>query len=336
MEDLIFNGGKVGLFAGNQQFTCRNFTFNRCGTAIFQNWNWVFNYNQITINDCNIGLDFTQGGSVIITGSLVVQDSVFNNVNVGILTTWAANSTPIAAGSLVLDHVDFRDTPIALANLNGTVILEGNRMVQSFIQGRAYSAFDAVQQIDNLTCYQPTAINGRIQQEANAPPKPSSLLDANGNFFSRSRPQYEGAPLSSFVSSFDYGCIGDGVTDDTQCIQGFFDSIQTDQIAFVNHGAYVIRRTIQIPNNIKVIGEIWPLFMIDGTDPSSPWKDQSHPVAAFRVGNPGDSGAVELVELLFETIGPTPGAVLMEWNLAQTHQGSNGKSSNRNSPSRMS
>lgn len=323
MEDLVFNGGNVGFFSGNQQFTCRNFTFNRCKTAIYQNWNWLFNYNQLSINDCDVGLDMSNGGSVITTGSVIIQDAVMTNVKTGVLTTFATNSTPIAAGTLILDHVNFVNTPVAIAYPNGTTILEGNRMVQSFVQGKAYSAYDAASQIDNMTCYQPTALNARVQREANPPPKPAALLDPKGNFYSRGRPQYEGIPLSSFVSSFDYGCIGDGVSDDTKCIQDFFNSIRTDQIAFVNHGAYVIRNTIQIPNNIKVIGEIWPLFMIDGS--SSVWADEKKPVPAFRVGNPGEKGSVELVELLFETIGPTPGAILMEWNLGQTSQGSNGK-----------
>lgn len=325
MEDMIFNGGNIGFFSGNQQFTVRNLTFNRCNTAIYQNWDWLFNYKDIVINDCNVGLDMTQGGTVITTGSLVLQDSVFNNVNTGILTTFATNSTPTAAGTLVLDNVNFVNTPIGLALPNGTVLLEGNQRVPSFVQGTAYTAYENMQVINNLTCYQPTASYGRIQQQVGAPPKPASLLDANGNFYIRPRPQYEGVPLSSFVSSFDYGCIGDGVSDDTQCIQGFLDSIRTDQVAFVNHGAYVIRDTINVPINIKIIGEIWPLFMVDGS--SDTFSNPSNPKPAFRVGSPGQSGAVEMVEIVFETLGPAPGAIMMEWNLAQTSQGSNGKHS---------
>jgi len=38
LGDLIINGGGTGLFAGNQQYTIRNVTFNNCQTGIFQNW----------------------------------------------------------------------------------------------------------------------------------------------------------------------------------------------------------------------------------------------------------------------------------------------------------
>ena len=50
-SDLVFNGGNYGMFVGNQQFTTRNLTFNGCGTAVFMNWNWVWNLKSITVNN---------------------------------------------------------------------------------------------------------------------------------------------------------------------------------------------------------------------------------------------------------------------------------------------
>ena len=51
MTDLVFNGGAIGAFLGSQQFTTRNLTFNDCGTAIFQNWNWVWTFKSIFVNN---------------------------------------------------------------------------------------------------------------------------------------------------------------------------------------------------------------------------------------------------------------------------------------------
>ena len=313
MEDLIFNGGSVGFFSGNQQFTVRNLTFNYCVTAIFQNWNWVFNYKDITINNCAIGLDMTQGGTVPATGSIILQDSVFNNVQYGIITSFSYNSTPTAAGTLVLDNVNFINTDPAVQYPNNTAIISGNRVVSSYLQGRTYSAYESQEQIHNLTCWQPTARYARTQGEVNAPNKPQSLLDASGAWLSRSRPQWEGVPVEQFISILDYGCVGDGLTDDTVCVQNYLNSIQPGQIAYVDHGAYLIRNTIQVPNDIKMQGEIWPIFMIDGSSPI--FQNEFAPQPAFRVGNPGDTGSAELVEILFETRGSTPGAILTEWNL---------------------
>jgi hypothetical protein len=42
----------------------------------------------------------------------------------------------------------------------------------------------------------------------------------------------------------------------------------------------------------------------------------------FRVGNQNETGSVEMQDLLFTTIGPTPGVVLVEWNIKADSQGS--------------
>lgn len=324
LEDLIFIGGSVGFFAGNQQFTMRNLTFINCQTAIYQNWNWLFTWKEITINNCTVGIDMTQGGAEPTTGSLILQDSVMNGVTTGALTLFTNSTSPTSAGTFIIDNVDYIDTPVALAYPNGTVLLEGNQLIASYLQGRVYSAYETTEEEHNLTCYVAAATSSRVSQLVNPAPKSASLLDANGNFFSRSRPQYEGVPVDSFISAKTYGCKGDGVTDDTVCVQDFLDSIETTQIAYFDHGAYVISDTIQVPINIRIVGEIWPLIMVDGS--SSTFSDQDNPQPAFRVGEPGDVGAVEMTELCFETLGPAPGAIMMEWNLAGAYPGAAGRS----------
>lgn len=79
--------------------------------------------------------------------------------------------------------------------------------------------------------------------------------------------------------------------------------------------------TVQVPKNIKITGECWPLIMALGTG----FSDWNNPKPVWRVGNPGDVGDVEMSELVFETIGPAVGAILVEWNLQSTTPGSAGK-----------
>lgn len=321
-EDLIFNGGGTGYIAGSQQFTVRNLTFNDCTTAVYHFWSWVFLYKSITINNCAVGFDLSSGDNVPAVGSIVIQDSTFSNVQFGILTGFAADSTPTSAGTLVLDNVNFLNTDPAVEYKNNTPIISGNQVVNSFLQGSAYSVYETQEELHNLMCYEPKADYARVQGIAPQPVKPPSLLTPSGTVLERSRPQYEGKPVESFVSVMDYGCLGDGLSDDTGCVQGFLDSIGADQIAYFDHGAYLIRDTIQVPNNVKIQGEIWSLFMVDGT--SSVFADQRNPTPAFRVGNPGDTGTVEIVDIIFETRGPAPGAIMMEWNLAGTTPGATG------------
>jgi glucan 1,3-beta-glucosidase len=265
LEDLIFNDGAVGLFAGNQQFTVVNMTFNRCNTAIFQNWNWVFLYKDIEINNCGVGLDMSQGGDIPATGSVILLDAVIRNTKFGILTSFSGKSTPATAGTLVLDNVDFVQTNPAISYPNGTVIAPGNQKIDSFIQGRVYSAYESSYEENNVTCYGPAAKAARIQQKTGPPPKPQVLLDARNRYYLPSKPQYEGTPVEKFKSAMTFGCSGDGFTDQTECVQDFLDSIKPDEIAYFDHGSYIITNTIQCPNDIKIVGEMWAIIMVMDT-----------------------------------------------------------------------
>lgn len=313
-EDIIFNGGRYGLFAGNQQVNVRNLTFNDCDTGLFQNWGWIFSYKSLTFNNCNIGIDMSQGGIIPAVHSIVVADSEFNNCNYGVVVSFDYNTTPFTAGTLVLDNVDFTTVSgPAVSYPNMTSIVPGGQVIASYIQGTRYSISDELGTRNGRQCYGPTATQERIQETTTPFVKPPILLDSNGKWVERKRPLYEDRPVEDFISILDYGCIGDGVTDDTDCVQNYFNSIAVDtQIAYVDHAAYVISSTINIPNDIKIVGEFWPLFMITGPL----FQDEFNPVVAFRVGQPGEVGTTEICEILFETIGPTPGAILMEWNLA--------------------
>ncbi|KAJ9605855.1 hypothetical protein H2200_009704 [Cladophialophora chaetospira] len=161
--------------------------------------------------------------------------------------------------------------------------------------------------------------SARVQQGLTPPSMPASLMNGT-KVFERSKPQYENVPLSSFVSVKSFGAKGDGVSDDTAAIQKIFDSATSDQIIYFDHGAYVISDTVKVPKDIKITGEIWPLIMVNG----SAFQDINNPKPAFQIGQPGDVGSVEMTDLVFETIGPAPGAILMEWNVAQESQGSAG------------
>jgi len=54
------------------------------------------------------------------------------------------------------------------------------------------------------------------------------------------------------------------------------------------------------------------------------FSDQTKPQPVFQVGAKGDVGSVEISDLVFETIGAQPGAILVEWNVNEASQGSSG------------
>lgn len=308
MSDLTFNGGKYGAFFGNQQFTTRNMTFNNCKTAIFMNWNWAWTFQDIKINNCDVGIDMSNGGpSAQTVGSVLVLDSTFTG-GIGIKTAYDMGS-PQTNGTLILDNVDFKGTTSAVVN-NGT----GQAVVQPehvkfFVQGRAYTD-------------SPGFAGKAVQTTQNAIPKPAALLDPTTNkVFTRSKPQYENVPVSQFVSVKANGAKGDGATDDSDALQAIFDNAKPDQIVYFDHGAYIVTKTIKVPKDIKITGEIWPMILAGGT---TTFADQKNPQPVFQVGQPGDKGNVEMSDLVFGTQGPQPGAIVMEWNVAGTEPGAAG------------
>lgn len=302
MSDLVFNGGNYGAFLGNQQFTTRNWTFNNCNTAIYMNWNWAWTLKSVTINDCGIGLDMSSGGPTDQTvGSVILMDSTMTNTPVGIKMAFTDSSgSSTTNGTLVIDNVDFSsDVPVAVESYSGTTILAGNTKVDLWRQGQEYTGTSGSRVQDTVS---------------SAPSKPAAMLDSSGNFFERSKPQYESYAASAFVSIKSKGAAGDGVTDDTKAIQDAMNSITSDQILYFDHGAYVVTSTIQVPATIKITGEIWPLIMAKGDY----FQSETSPQPVWEIGTAGESGAVEISDLIFETIGPAKGAIMIKWNIVST------------------
>ncbi|RMZ92088.1 hypothetical protein DV736_g646, partial [Chaetothyriales sp. CBS 134916] len=353
MGDLVFNGGGYGAFLGNQQFTTRNWTFNGVGTAIYMNWNWLWTFKSLTINDADIGIDMSalQNGFNQTVGSIMIIDSSITNSAVGIKTSRNASSFPATGGTLAIQNVDFTNTPTAVAAADGvTQIVVGNDKITFFGQGDAITSQSwtsrhrgkrmpqanttATQTVIPLPDFTAESYNNgtatscslspvslqtkTVESELTGHTIAASLLDSSGAVFERSKPQYENVPASSFVSVKSAGAKGDGSTDDSDVIQQVFNNVQSGQIVYFDHGAYVVTKTINVPKNIKITGEIWPLIMASGNF----FGDQTQPQPVFRVGNPGDTGNVEISDLVFETLGTAEGAIMIEWNLAGESPGS--------------
>ncbi|MCJ1308907.1 hypothetical protein MMC25_002562 [Agyrium rufum] len=320
MADLVFNGGNYGAFFGNQQFTTRNLTFNGCKTAILMNWDWVWTFKSLTINDCGVGIDMSTGGADQTVGSVVIQDSTFIKTPIGIKTSFATSgNTPATGGTLIVDNVDFSGTPDAIVDGTGNQVLAGGSIVKSWGQGNAYTTGETVTAKAKRQSGSATQVP--IHGSLAAPDKPASLLDSQtGKIVEKSRPQYENLPASAFLSVKSAGAKGDGVTDDTAAIQAVLSKATTGQVVYFDHGAYLITDTVKVPSNIFITGEIWPIILADGNS----FNDESNPKPVFQVGQPGDTGVVELSDLVFQTKGPAKGAIMIEWNVADSSPASVG------------
>ncbi|KIK63573.1 glycoside hydrolase family 55 protein [Collybiopsis luxurians FD-317 M1] len=302
MSDLVFYGGKFGMWVGNQQFTVRNVTMNNSQTAVFGVWAWGWTFQGITINNCTIGFDLLTGGTTPATqsvGAEAIIDAVVNNTSYFVRSS--NTSSDHLTGSLVLVNAHLNNVSIAVGVIDQSEpILPGTKGVMNIAawgQGNVYKGSS-------------TEFN-YTQDNIEIPAIADSLLDTNGRIVSKGRPQYEDYSLDQIVSAKDYGAKGDGKTDDTEALQNLLNEFPNQKIIFLDAGVYLITTTLLIPAGTRLTGEAWSTISATG----SYFSDQQNPQVAVRVGEEGSVGVAEITDVLFSTVGPTPGAILVEWNV---------------------
>ncbi|KIM76034.1 glycoside hydrolase family 55 protein [Piloderma croceum F 1598] len=305
MGDLVFDGGKYGMWVGNQQFTVRNLTVNNANTAVFGNWDWGWTFQNININNCQVGFDLNTGSGAV--GAEAIIDSTVKNTPIFIRTSTTSSSS--SPRSLLLNNIKLTNVPIAIGVNGGATVLKGSTestTIGTWGQGNIYSGTSGAAKF--------------TQGSITAATKPSSLLDGSGKVFGRTHPQYETYAVSQFVSVRDEGAKGDGTTDDTAAITAIFAKYANCKIIFFDAGTYVVSSTITIPSGVKMVGEGWSVIAGKGTA----FQDQANPKPVVKVGSVGSSGPVEITDMIFSTIGPAQGAIVVEWNVHESTQGSAG------------
>ncbi|KAL0947433.1 hypothetical protein HGRIS_013543 [Hohenbuehelia grisea] len=307
MGDMVFNGGKFGMWVGNQQFTVRNVTMNNADTAIFGLWNWGWTFQGVTINNCQVGFDLATGGVTQATqsvGAEAIIDATVSNTPIFVRTSAASNGR--LGGSLVLNNIHLTNVPVAVGVVGGAVVLNGGTTtIASWGQGNVFTGTNA---------------NGVFTQgNIPAASKPSSLLDSSGRIFGKTHPQYAAYAVSQFVSVKDHGAKGDGRTDDTAALKAIFAQFSGCKIIFFDAGTYIVTSTLTIPAGTQIVGEGWSVIAGQG----SAFADQNNPQVVVRVGDPNSQGIMEISDIIFSTVGSTPGAIVVEWNVKQPN-GQNG------------
>ena len=222
MANLSFYGGRYGAVLGNQQFTFRDSVFEGCNTAINQVWSWGWTYSDLRIKNCKVAMELrtiagaNSGGDQGAASSLITDWTIEN-------TQLAFNLTAQDSGVLILDNVQISNVPDVVRS-GGQTILEGSsssKTISSWVQGPVYLGDGTLQRIQ-----------GPLETE---PARPESLIrkgDPRKRWFQRNRPQYTDEDASEFVNVKDFGCAGDGETDDTAMLQAILDQCAGSKIIF--------------------------------------------------------------------------------------------------------
>lgn len=297
MADLEISGGLYGMNIGNQQFTMRNVKISKAVTGISQIWNWGWLYSGLSISDCGTAFSMSNGAqnNKLEVGSVVIIDSEITNCQKFVDMGWTPNTTPPAAGQLTLENIKLNNVPVAVAGPSGTVLQGGTLTIQTWGQGNKYTPDG------------PQKFQGTISSTV----RPQSLLDG-GKYYSKSKPQYETLSTANFVSARDSGATGDGRTDDTTAIQNAINTaVSSNKVLFFEHGVYRVTRTIYVPPGARMVGETFSTIMASG----STFANMNNPVPVMQIGRPGESGSIEWSDMLIQTQGGTPGAILIQYNL---------------------
>ncbi|KAK6343478.1 hypothetical protein TWF730_011067 [Orbilia blumenaviensis] len=308
LTDLTFFGGNIGMKCGSQQFTARNLHFTSQITAIKMIWDWGWTWKNINIYSCWVGIDVTsEGEGDQPVGSIVVLDSSFSSVPVGILTSDRTN--------IYLENLKLESVSSVVTIFWGPSILSGSgvSLIDSWGTKTKYTHFGQVQ---------PSGGNGHISPQVQRIPQ---LLDSSGKYFERSRPQYESLGGSSFVSAKSFGAVGNGQADDTAALNSALASAASSgKVLWLPMGLYRVTGTLNVPPGTRLTGECWSQIVASG----SFFADERRPQPVLKVGSrDGQVGAAELSDIIVTTStssGPTGGAVLIQWNLKSSSPGAAG------------
>lgn len=315
MSDLEFTGGAIGMYVGNQQFSVRNLKFsNHQSKAIEIHWDWGWTWKGIEISDCPVGIVMSSPEAATRVGSAIFIDSKITNCPVGLQLQRASAD---AAISLSLFSVTTSNVPAIVKYEGGATLLPGSSGASTVAAWGVGKRYDTQ--------------NGEAsgaQQSGSYPRAPvisGGLLKSPGSqtsgFFERSKPQYEGRPAGDFVNVklAPYSAKGDGKSDDTASLNAALSATAAaGKILWIPAGVYIVTDTIFVPSGAKVVGQSWSQIMGSGAK----FQDQDTSYPVIKVGNAGQAGTVELQDLMFTVRGKTAGAIILQWNMRESSQGS--------------
>jgi glucan 1,3-beta-glucosidase len=301
MSDVTTVGGAYGLNIGSQQFTMRGLTISNAVVGINQIWNWGWTYQGLNINNCGTAISISNGGiDNQAVGSVVILDSTIQNTPKFVETAYT--STTYSNGSLWLENIQLSNVATAVHDNSNAVLAgsSGSMTISGWGQGHSYSPSG------------PRKFQGPMAPAS----RPSALLaSGTSNYLTQSKPQYEASPVASFLSVRAAGAKGDGQTDDTAALNAALQSAAaSNQIIYIDQGTYVISDTLMVPAGSRIVGEAYPVLLATGSN----FANINQPKAVVQIGNAGDTGLLQWSDTIVGTRGSTPGAILVEWNLAAT------------------
>lgn len=147
-------------------------------------------------------------------------------------------------------------------------------------------------------------------------PRTDPLLESSGNYFTMKPPTFTQYSANQFVnikSVSGLPVMGDGVTDDTDNINAILQQYAGCKIIYFPAGTYIVTNTIFVPAGSIIVGD--PYASAISAVGSNYWNPDA-PGTMVQVGNPGDVGTAQFVDMLFTVADVLQGCKLVEVNIA--------------------
>jgi glucan 1,3-beta-glucosidase len=208
----------------------------------------------------------------------------------------------------------------------------GNRNSQILIQNLVHDTNNPIAVDDSgktrlaATNYVDTWVFGNLipggyeSGESLTTSRPGALL-SNGKFFTKVAPtyaQYATDQIVNVKAVSGYPVMGDGRTDDSASLNAILRKNAANcKITYFPYGVYIVLSTLVIPPGSRIIGEAWAVISGSG----AAFSDHNNPKPVVQVGSPGDVGVVEIQDMRFTVAQKSPGAKIVEVNVAGASPG---------------
>ncbi|KAL8849242.1 MAG: hypothetical protein Q9221_005772 [Calogaya cf. arnoldii] len=297
VADIAIEGGAIGISNANQQILFKDISFKRCITALRQAGGWTAVVQGATIEDCSIGVDIT-GGSV---ASLIIIDSTLINSGCMVKFRDSSKDNGDRNHQIILENLDITGTnPVAIGN-DDSVKLSNRKHVDTWIWGNV-----------NPGVYQ----TGKTMTTKRSP----GLL-SNGRFFTMRQPTYQKYTNDQVVNVKavrGQEVKGDGKSDDAPALNAILAKNAADgKLSYFPYGVYIVKSTLYVPPGTRIVGEAWSIISGIG----SAFGDKNKPTPVVMVGKPGETGVAQIQDMRFTVADITPGAIILQVNMAGSRPG---------------
>ncbi|KAI9374056.1 pectate lyase superfamily protein-domain-containing protein [Aspergillus egyptiacus] len=292
VNDLWFNGGKVGMKLSGQQWVFKNIVFTGTDTGV------IAGGTDIVFLGCQFNNGHTGINATGTSGSLTVIDSSGSG-----LESFVTSGNPSGAGnSIILDNIQNSGVTV---RLGGQVVLSGS-VPNTWVRGDLYAAGNANMQ----------RVNGQVVST----PRASTLLSGD-KYFTKSPPTYQEYSVDQVLNIKNVQgrpVYGDGATDDTKNINDILAETTNCKVIYFPAGTYMVTDTIFVPAGRRIVGDPYASIIsgvgIKFQDPAA-----VRPMAKF--GYPGDVGVAQVSDMLFTVGDILPGCKIVEVNIAGSTPG---------------